>query len=402
MCPHTRASKPALRIGLLWHSLNSDNLGVGAMTLGHIAIVEEIAARLGLAVRFLVLGWADSRPHYEERERVEVRALRLGDFAPLRGGFAHAVRECDVVLDLGAGDGFSDVYGVGSAAKILQAQVQVLLSRRPLVLSPQTIGPFGPVWMRRLALAVMRRAAVVATRDGLSASYAREMGFTQPLVEASDVALRLPYSAPAPRTGGPVRLGVNVSGLLLNGGHTRANMFALSVDYGALMRCIVGYFHGQADVEIYLIGHVQSETQAVEDDQRAGQALAAEFPGVIVAPAFAHPSQAKSYIATMDYFVGARMHACIAAFSTGVPLLPMAYSRKFEGFFGSLGYPALADCRTESAAEILTKVKTTFANRGRLKMEVDAAHARALARLTPYETALTTCLRDARERREST
>ena len=393
--------QPTIRVGLLWHSMNSDNLGVGAMTLGHIAIVQEVAARLGLAVRFLVLGWADVRPHYQTRESIEVRGLRLADFARLRGGFVSALRRCDVVLDIGAGDSFSDLYGAGRAAKILQAQLQVLLSRRPLVLSPQTIGPFARHWARGLALGVMRRAAAVATRDGLSACYAREMGLTRPIVEASDVALRLAYAAPEPRRGGRVRVGINVSGLLFNGGYTRDNMFALRVDYAALMRSIIDYFQRQANVEVHLIGHVQSETRAVEDDQRACQALAAEFPAVVVAPRFAHPSHAKSHIAAMDYFVGARMHACLAAFSTGVPLLPMAYSRKVEGFFGSLGYGALADCRRESEAEILTKVQSTFADRDRLKAEMDAAHERALARLGAYESALTTCLGMASHRREA-
>ena len=47
--------------------------------------------------------------------------------------------------------------------------------------------------------------------------------------------------------------------------------------------------------------------------------------------------------------MGARMHACIAAFSSGVPVVPMAYSRKFEGLFGSLGYDRTVDCTADSA-----------------------------------------------------
>ena len=32
------------------------------------------------------------------------------------------------------------------------------------------------------------------------------------------------------------------------------------------------------------------------------------------------------------------MHATIASFSAGVPVIPFSYSRKFEGLFHSLGY----------------------------------------------------------------
>jgi polysaccharide pyruvyl transferase WcaK-like protein len=186
---------------------------------------------------------------------------------------------------------------------------------------------------------------------------------------------------------------------LFSSDYHRDSLFGLNVDYPALMRSIIRYFHDQANVEVHLIGHVQSEKQPLEDDQRAGEALAAEFPGVVVAPSFANPSDAKSYIAAMDYFLGARLHACIAAFSSGVPFLPMAYSRKVEGVFGSLGYNVLADCRVETAEEILTKVKATFENRRQLKVQVDAAHERGLTRLKAYETLLAECLSSLRRER---
>ena len=68
--------------------------------------------------------------------------------------------------------------------------------------------------------------------------------------------------------------------------------------------------------------------------------LRARYPRAIVAPAFRTPVEAKSYIAGMDFFAGARMHACIAAVSSGVPVYPLAYSRKFNGLFvETLGYP---------------------------------------------------------------
>ena len=62
----------------------------------------------------------------------------------------------------------------------------------------------------------------------------------------------------------------------------------------------------------------------------------------------------KNYISAMDIFIGARMHAAIAAFSSGVATIPVSYSPKFEGLFGSLGYNRLISARTgstESAVE---------------------------------------------------
>lgn len=380
-------TNPTVTIGLLWHSMSSDNLGVGALTVAHMAILEETAKAQGLTPRFIVIGWADPRPPYFKRPNLDIVQLRMRDFVDPRGLW-RSVRRCDLVLDIGAGDSFADIYGVSRISKMIAAQNIVMAAGRPLVLSPQTIGPFSRPWVRRLALNVMRRARAVATRDRLSTSFAREMGYDGQLIEATDVALRLPHDAPEPRPEGPVRVGLNISGLLMNGGYTRNNMFGLTVDYPALMRAAVALFHHKPEVELHLVGHVLASSQPVEDDRAAGETLAKEFPGVIVAPGFQGPSDAKSYIAGMDFFAGARMHACIAAFSTGVPVLPIAYSRKFAGLFGTLGYERGADCKAEDQETILTKLDDAYVNRAQLKAEVDAALAHGLDRLKAYEDAI--------------
>ena len=385
-----------LTLGLLWHSMRSTNLGVGALTTAHMAILREAAASLGRRVRFLVIGWTDPMPPYANGPDIELVELRLRDFKP-GGKLWRAARRCDLVLDIGAGDSFADIYGSGRIGRMLAAQNIVMANGRPLVLSPQTIGPFDRPWARRLALNVMRRARLVATRDALSTGFAREMGFRGPLIEATDVAFRLPYDRPAPRppggpADGPVRVGINVSGLLLNGGYSRNNMFGLKADYPALMREVLGFFRNPArcgaDCEIHLVSHVVAPLDSVESDLAAARVLAAECPGAIVAPAFGSPSEAKSYIAGLDFFIGARMHACIAALSSGVPVLPMAYSRKFAGLFGTLGYHHIADCKAETAPEILAKLRVAFENRACLKADAERAAAAGLDRLVAYEDAV--------------
>ena len=70
----------------------------------------------------------------------------------------------------------------------------------------------------------------------------------------------------------------------------------------------------------------------------------------------------------MDFFMGARMHSTIAAFSSEVPVFPMAYSRKFNGLFAdTLQYPYMADMKTQSNAEILANIKQCYGQRKRFK-----------------------------------
>ena len=141
--------------------------------------------------------------------------------------------------------------------------------------------------------------------------------------------------------------------------------------------------------EIHLVPHVISWAGGgVEDDHAASLALREEFPSVTVAPAFTSPSEAKSYIAGLDFFMGARMHACIAAFSSGVPVVPMAYSRKFAGLFGSLGYDETVDCTSLSAEEILARIFDAYGRRADLARTQKAALATGLEKLARYEAAL--------------
>ena len=105
MSQFSRFKRQPLTIGLLWHSVNSDNLGIGALTAGHMAMIDKVAAELDMAVRYKVVGWRDPRPAYIQGPGIEVVALRARDLIK-PGGLYAAVRSCEVVLDIGTGDGF--------------------------------------------------------------------------------------------------------------------------------------------------------------------------------------------------------------------------------------------------------------------------------------------------------
>jgi polysaccharide pyruvyl transferase WcaK-like protein len=387
-----------LNIGLMWHSVASDNLGVGALTVSHIRIVEEVAARLGRPVHFTILGWREARQAYVVAPNVTPGTLRSRDLLnPF--AFMPVVRGCDLVLDIGAGDSFSDIYGVTRFIKYMLAKATVHLAGRPLVVSPQTIGPFRRPWARRAALATLRRTAAIFARDALSIDFLRSTGFQGDVRLASDVALRLPYAPSGPRLpDSSIRIGINVSGLLMNGGYSQTNMFGLKSDYAAMMRRLITHFATLPGAEVHLVAHVISDVFPVEDDFRASaalvQELAADLPGrIVLAPRFATPSEAKSYISGMDFFMGARMHACIAAFSSGVPVVPMAYSRKFAGVFGALDYPHTVDCTNETAEVIESRILQAFEDRASLRKSLSAAMTRGLDRLGTYEAELERLLR---------
>ena len=376
-----------LKIALIFHSTRNDNLGVGALTVSDIRILRDLAADQGIPLKIIVVDSHDPRPVYVTGDDVDIRELR-----ELRnlGRVFSIFREADIVVDIGGGDSFSDIYGGKRLTRLLLLKYLALIARRPLVLAPQTMGPFAKRIWARLALPAIKRSAIVATRDAMSTKYLSDLGLRREVVEASDVALKLPYDPPAKRDGGPVRVGINVSGLLMNGGYTGANQFGLTMDYPALLRDLITRFQTHPDgCEVHLVAHVLSFNRgAVEDDYQASVDLAAEFEGVVVAPDFGSPSEAKSYIADMDFFMGARMHACIAAFSSGVPVVPMAYSRKFAGLFGTLGYDKTVDCTSEDNETITTRIFEAFEARTELQADMIKARDHGLEKLGAYERAL--------------
>ncbi|OWY10124.1 polysaccharide pyruvyl transferase [Thioclava sp. F42-5] len=376
-----------LRVCLIFHSTRSDNLGVGALTVSEIALLRDLATKAGREIAITVLDWKDRRAPYVAGE--DLRLIEVdGAFLKSPKGLWAEVKGADLVIDIGGGDSFADIYGTSRLVKMFWMKFAAHLAGTPLVVAPQTVGPFTKGWSKRLARMSLNRSALVAVRDERSRAALDDLGYRGAPVLASDLALRLPFDPPAPRDGGPVRVGLNVSGLLMAGGYHGSNDFGMALDYPALIARAIDWFKGQG-AEVHLVPHVivPEGPMVIEDDLRACETLAAEHD-VICAPAFASPSGAKSYIAGLDFFTGARMHACIAAFSAGVAVVPLAYSRKFAGLFGALGYDHTVDATTAAADTVMAALERGFANRETLAAEAQSALARGIDRLAVYDAAL--------------
>ncbi|HEX5378159.1 MAG TPA: polysaccharide pyruvyl transferase family protein [Phenylobacterium sp.] len=328
-----------IKIGLLWHSASSANLGVGALTIANLAIARKAAADLGLDPRFHIIGMRDGNKTYVSPDEAEIFVVDTTSlFNP--SGCWKVIGAQDCVVDIGAGDSFADIYGIKRFMFLWLTKMMAIVRGTPLLLAPQTIGPFTRFPYRQLARFVMERARAVVPRDRVSLDFLNELAPKAHGVLSVDVAFALPYEDhSALRNGLKVRVGVNVSGLLFNLAEQGKNQFGLDADYAVLMRRFIGDLVKRPDTEVHLIVHVPSSIVGTDEDASLADRLAQEFPGVVRGPNFPGPSEAKSYISGLDFLVAGRMHACIAAFSAGVAVVPIAYSRKFSGLFEMLDYP---------------------------------------------------------------
>lgn len=135
----------------------------------------------------------------------------------------------------------------------------------------------------------------------------------------------------------------------------------------------------------------------MDDDYTICRQLAQTYPTVQLPDPFRSPIEAKSYIAGLDFFTGARMHSCIAAFSSGVPVVPMAYSRKFNGLFDSLGYRHYADLLEDSEDVVLSAVLTGLKQREVLQADLASGLHEAKTRLQRYSDYLSDLIRESCE-----
>lgn len=371
-----------ITIGLLWQTLGHPNLGVDALTRANIAILSAACARANVTPQFVLLGtpgpYAPDEPGVRQGGSPGTRQLLSG-----RGPFFDDVNLCDIVFDTSEGDSFTDIYGWKRCLAQSGSKLIAMRGGRPLVLSPQTIGPFNQPWSRGLARYVIGRARLTFARDHLSTEALHELGVRDRIDEVIDVAFRLPFTRSERIAGDRIGVGVNVSGLMF----LAAERFQMTIDYPGFIRALLAKLTARDDVEVWLVPHVLADGSE-DDDAAVNRLIQAEFPTAKLAPVFKTSVEAKSFISGLDVFTGARMHACIAAFSSGVPVVPIAYSRKFNGLFQSLNYHRFVDGRASTNEAALAKIDTAIEQRRQTAAEVASGLEVAKAKLARYEDAL--------------
>ncbi|ANK12043.1 polysaccharide pyruvyl transferase family protein [Erythrobacter neustonensis] len=393
-----------LHIGLLWHSCLSENLGVGALSVANANLIAAATEKVGRRPVFHLMGVRGAFDYsheiaYENHfENIGYKAL-----ANPASSLHRTLRQCDVVFDIGGGDSFSDIYAARRFWLIIGSKIAAQRSRGPLILSPQTIGPFHTSVARHAAVGVMNMAQTVFARDETSFKVLEELGMGHRSALTTDVAFALPFTPAQGKdardlASGPIKVGLNVSALLYRRDLATGDRIKLTVDYPALIDALVDRIAREPRAELHLVPHVLAASTPYEDDYALAEELYGRYPAAVLPPRFSGPSQAKSYIAGLDLFAGSRMHATIAAISSGTAVVPLGYSRKFSGLFNSLGYGWNADLTCEDNAAVMTRFDAALADLPAIREQAIAANAEAQRRLGSYRTALDAIIAEAAAR----
>ncbi len=312
--------------------------------------------------------------------------MGLSPTAPTR-----SIGASSAVLDISGGDSFTDLYGAKRFRAMILTKRLALAARVPLVLLPQKLGPFHDASCRIEAVDILRRATAVWVRDAESYAFLQDALSNNFDPErhrlAVDVAVALPARQPVnldretrawlSRDRGFPLAGLNVSGLLSNDPSGAERAFGLAEAHPAQTEALARtLLEADPGLRMLLIPHVHRPRGDAESDLDAARALKRRLGDlgterVRVVNGRPDAMELKWILSRLDWFAGARMHATIGAFSSGVPTLGLGYSNKAYGVFAECGIGAeVADLRRLDARAIAERGLASYNGRHAIRADL--------------------------------
>ncbi|MEO1008322.1 MAG: polysaccharide pyruvyl transferase family protein [Planctomycetota bacterium] len=303
---------------------------------------------------------------------------------------ASLLKRAIAFCDISGGDSFTDLYGPWRYLSINQPKNFALKHRIPLILLPQTYGPFQDSALRDDASRLCRGAARAWARDARSFEILKDLlgdafdpekhklgvdvAFLLPKAEPPEEAL--PDALLAAVTNGLPLIGVNISGLIYNDPAAARDRYGFKADYRELAVALVRWLLEQDDGDVVLVPHVLAPRGLAESDPAANDAVVRELAAMAggrlhVLPPTLDASQTKWVISRCSWFCGTRMHATIAALSSGVSTATTSYSDKARGVFEGCGMgEAVIDPRRLDTHASLEAIQSVYLRRQELGQEL--------------------------------
>lgn len=263
-----------------------------------------------------------------------------------RGGGAvkalKTLKDADIAIALG-GDIFSSDYGSDSLKRHVATIEEAQANGTPTVFLAQSIGPFTSEADVATMRGALDRSSLLTVRERLTQDYmasAFKLGPERAVLTA-DIAFLLEPSAPE-----------RAEAILAHLGLEPGKFVAMSASQGITTFSTLGGddAHDNAWIEaietvlrttdhsVLIVPHVQAPLPANNDARIAFRLIEKLNFNPRVKAAFGPytASDFKALIARSRFLIGERMHACIAALSSGVPLIAVGYSIKARGIMGDV------------------------------------------------------------------
>ncbi|PVX23414.1 MAG: hypothetical protein CW691_10650, partial [Candidatus Bathyarchaeum sp.] len=253
------------------------------------------------------------------------------------------LRNTDVVIDL-SGFGFSDK--IKNTGILLRALTILLckISRKPIILYSQSLGPFNRRFARIACEICLQRAKFICVRGEISKKYLNNLGIKNNIRIYADSAFLL-EPAPQKRLDEILhlekipktqrkRIGVAVNARI----YERTPGVGTDNQYVKLIAKLSDFLIEHMNVEIVFIPY-EITTKGYDD-----RSIAKMIHKKIKAKTRVHlitneynPHELKALAQTLDLFIGSRFHSIIASTSMAVPTIAIGWGPKYFEIMQTLG-----------------------------------------------------------------
>ncbi|MCL5071860.1 MAG: polysaccharide pyruvyl transferase family protein [Actinobacteria bacterium] len=294
--------------------------------------------------------------------------------------------KADLIIHRG-GDNLTEDYGIPYI--YFESLLIAILLRKPTIVMGESIGPFTQRISKNLASKILNNIEVIVTRETLSVNNLKQLNLTKPkIIILPDLAFSL---APSPLKNlslflksekiknikKPVFV-ISLSALIAKyaflgiNNNQKVNQLML-----ALVKTI-NYLQKEYKASIVFLPHVIGEGN---DDRVISQEIVEKLRNrrkvYILNKEHSHEDYRLFLKTYADFFIGARMHANIAAVSVGIPTIAFSYSHKTDGIIGEmLGQKdSIIDLRkikngSQLYQEIIQKTNRLWNKRSQIKKEL--------------------------------
>ena len=278
----------------------------------------------------------------------------------------------DAIINL-SGDSFSDGKG-GFSIDIDSTILFGISLKKPIVIYSQSIGPF--MWaVTALARYCLSNANLVIIREEITKNYLEELGIKSPIYLTADCAFILD-SALYDRVKDILsRESINTTKKPLIGISANAMLDDEENNYVNSMAQLIDYAIEKLKAHVVFVPHVVSMKEGGEDDDRVMDEkiykLTKNKENVDLITGDYSPEELKGIIGLCDIFIGGRMHANIAALSSGVPTIATAWSHKYYGIMQAVGQDKyVCDFKTMNFEDLKSKIDDLWHNKEKIREEL--------------------------------
>jgi len=246
--------------------------------------------------------------------------------------------DVDIIINSGGDVLSGERIIVGGFLNLIYA----ILLNKPVVLIGESLGYYKYPWNGIIAKYVFKRVQLICVREALSKKYLLEIGVDKSRIhETADPAFVLSPASVSrvkeimsleniPSFVNPV-IGINISGIIsryLDRNNPSDDQYISSMVY------LINYLTVIKGFDVLLIPHVFTDKG---DDRKVIQNVMKSISNkkkVFQITQEYSASELKGIIGLCEIFIGARMHATIAATSLCIPTIGIAYSHKMHGILG--------------------------------------------------------------------